>query len=152
MKKIFFVLLIMIFCISGCGSTKEQNPDSEVENKYDLEGKLKKAEEDSAVLENKLATDSSLKQMDMNQIANEIYVIWDELLNDMWEELKVTLDEKTKNDLLAEQRDWIADKEEQVKEAAAVFEGGSMAPFAGDRKAAELTKERVYELAGYFAE
>lgn len=90
--------------------------------------------------------------MDMNQIANEIYVIRDELLNDMWEELKVTLDEKAKNDLLAEQRDWIADKEEQVKEAAAVFEGGSMAPFAGDRKAAELTKERVYELAGYFAE
>ena len=123
MKKIFFVLLIMIFCISGCGSTKEQNPDSEVENKYDLEGKLKKAEEDSAVLENKLATDSSLKQMDMNQIANEIYVIWDELLNDMWEELKVTLDEKAKNDLLAEQRDWIADKEEQVKEAVHYSQG-----------------------------
>ena len=149
MKKIFFVLLIMIFCISGCGSTKEQNPDSEVENKYDLEGKLKKAEGDSAVLENKLATDSSLKQMDMNQIANEIYVIWDELLNDMWEEIKSTLDEEVFNTLLAEQREWITDKEEQVKQAREAYGTGSLAPFAGARKAAELTKARVYELAEY---
>ncbi len=149
MKKIFFVLLIMIFCISGCGSTKEQNTGSEVENKYDLEGKLKKAEGDSAVLENKLSTDGSLKQMDMNQIANEIYVIWDELLNDMWEEIKSTLDEEAFNTLLVEQREWITDKEEQIKQAREAYGTGSLAPFAGDRKATELTKARVYELCEY---
>ena len=97
----------------------------------------------------KLITDATLKQTDMNMLANDIYVIWDDLLNDMWKEIKSTLDEEAFNTLLVEQREWISDKEEQIKQARESYGIGSLAPFAGARKAAELTKARVYEIAEY---
>ena len=123
--------------------------DPEGKDEYDLEAKLQKAEENSAVLEEKLLTDANLKQTDMNMLANDIYLIWDDLLNDMWKEIKSTLDEEAFNTLLVEQREWISDKEEQIKQAREAYGTGSLAPFAGARKAAELTKVRVYELAEY---
>ena len=49
--------------------------------------------------------------------------------------------------LLIEQREWIADKEETVKEAGAEYEGGSIQPLIEYTEAAEITKKRVYELA-----
>lgn len=156
MKKMFFIL-ILIICLSGCKSVTEESVeagnqnsvDSENKEKYDLEAKLQKAEEDSAVLEEKLLTDATLKQTDMNMLANDIYVIWDDLLNDMWKTIKSTLDEEAFNTLLVEQREWINDKEEQIKQAREAYGTGSLAPFAGARKAAELTKARVYELSEY---
>lgn len=123
--------------------------DLENKDKYDLEAKLKKAEEDSTVLEEKLLTDATIKQTDMNMLANDIYVIWDDLLNDMWKAIKSILDEEAFNTLLVEQREWITGKEEQIKQAREAYGTGSLAPFAGARKAAELTKVRVYELAEY---
>lgn len=114
-----------------------------------VQGMLEAAEEEASALHKKLTEDPSLKQSDMNELSHEIYQIWDDLLNELWAIMKDTLDEKTMHNLLEEQREWITMKEAEAKKTGEAFSGGSMAPFASNQKAAELTKERVYELADY---
>ena len=114
-----------------------------------VQGMLEAADEEASGLHKKLTEDPTLKQSDMNELSHEIYQIWDDLLNELWAIMKDTLDEKTMHNLLEEQCEWITMKEAEAKKAGEAFSGGSMAPFASNQKAAELTKERVYELATY---
>ena len=85
----------------------------------------------------------------MNMLSYEIYQIWDDVLNELWNTLKLTLDQEKMDNLLEEQRAWIVTKEEEVKQAAEAVSGGSLAPLVSNQKAAELTRTRVYELASY---
>lgn len=71
------------------------------------------------------------------------------MLNDLWRVLKRTLDTEQMNALTDEQRAWIAEKEQSVADAGAEYEGGSMQPMVMNLRAAEMTKERVYELMEY---
>ncbi len=109
---------------------------------------IRHAEEASAGLEESLQN-GSMSQADMNQTYMEIYTIWDETLNAVWSILKENLDEESMANLTADERAWIAEKEQAVQEAAAEYEGGTMQPLAANSTAAEMTKERVYELAKY---
>ena len=161
--KFVAMLVIASLCLGGCGTmktgqteTKESSEtvesaatESEVQLEIDVDAMLEAAEQAAAVLEKKLSEDTSLKQTDMNNLSNEIYVIWDDLLNELWGILKENLDQETMDKLLQEQRAWIVDKEAAVKEAGAQFAGGSMAPLAANQKAAELTKARLQDLAEY---
>ena len=169
-KKIVFVLLAALF-LSGCDTDevvereKLKNSENMQETAQetmqvtsesteapidiDVQGMLTEAEEKASALQKKLTEDSSLKQSDMNVLSNDIYLIWDNLLNELWAVLKDTLDETTMNTLLEEQRAWITMKEDKIKKAGEIFGGGRMTPLASNQKGAELTKLRVYELAKY---
>lgn len=169
-KIIVFVLLAALF-LSGCDTNEVVETENlknseniqetaqetmqvtsestEAPINIDVQGMLEEAEEEASALQKKLTEDSSLKQSDMNVLSNDIYLIWDDLLNDLWAVLKDTLDEKTMNALLEEQRAWITMKEGEVKKAGDVYGGGSMAPLVSNQKGAELTRTRVYELAEY---
>lgn len=120
-----------------------------VQPEFDVQKMLEEAETEATALEKKLLEDASLTQMDMNTLASEMYQVWDDLLNELWGILKETLDEDVMEDLLQEQRAWITNKEAEVKQAGDAVSGGSMAPLVANQKAAEITKERVYELAAY---
>ena len=114
---------------------------------YDVQTKLSEAEKRAAVLEKKLKDDSSLTQADMNDLAYEVYMVWDDTLNELWQALKESLDEETFDSLLEEQRAWITEKEREVKQAGEDAGGGSLAILVSNQRAAKLTKERVYKLA-----
>lgn len=120
---------------------------------YDIVESLKTrvafTEELALEIENSIQNDP-LTQLDYNMKTQSLYEMWDSDLNAIWSELKAYLDAEAFGELLAEQREWIATKEAEVKTAGAEFEGGSMQPMAMNMKAAELTKERVYELLEYF--
>lgn len=175
-KMVVFVLLAALF-LSGC-STNEVVQTENVKNSehmqetakiesevqetvqvtsesivapidLDVQEMLAEAEEKASAIQNKLTEGSTLKQFEMNELSYEIYCVWDDLLNELWAILKDTLDETTMNTLLEEQRAWITMKEDEVKKAGEIFDGGSMAPLASNQKGAELTKLRVYELAKY---
>lgn len=88
----------------------------------------------------------ALTQTEMNIKSQELYAIWDGALNDLWSEVKMTVSEEEFEQLLEEQRLWIAEKERAVEEAGKEVEGGSMYSLVVNMKAAELTEERVYEL------
>ncbi len=107
------------------------------------------SEENSARIKESLENES-LSQGEMNERVQQMYEDWDYTLNYVWNSLKKVLPEETMNQLLTEQREWIASKEQAVKEAGAEFEGGSLQFFAESYKAAELTQNRVYELMEYF--
>lgn len=105
------------------------------------------AEKRGAELEAKLKEDVS--QLDMNMTSAELFQTWDNTLNMIWKMLESELDTAKMESLRAEERKWITDKEEQIKAAGQEFAGASLQPMAEAMKAAELTRERVYELAKY---
>ena len=94
----------------------------------------------------RLQTDATLTQTDMTTIAYERNNMWDEYLNSIWEVLLETKSAEEMETIKAEEKEWIAKKEAAVKEAGSEVEGGSMQPMIENDKAAEMTKERVYEL------
>ena len=103
-------------------------------------------EEQSDALERDIQENASLTQADLNVKSQELYDMWDSMLNEVWETLKQTQDAETMEKLNVQEREWIAWKERQIREAGEEFEGGSLQPMVCAQKAAELTRERVYEL------
>ena len=130
---------------SGAGQIEP--PDSH--SQYDVQQTLEDAEKEASALQRKLMEDPSLNQADMNTLSGEIYQVWDGVLNELWKNVKSTLDEEKWNNLLEEQRTWIAEKEAEVKQAGEEVGGGSLAPLVANQRAAKLTRLRVYELASY---
>ena len=112
----------------------------------DLEQSLTYREEDAATLEDSIIHDPNLTQAELNKKSQELYGIWDYALNEIWFVLKENLDEEAMADLTKEQLDWIAMKEQSMKEAGAEVEGGSMYGMVVSQRGAKLTKDRVYEL------
>ena len=90
--------------------------------------------------------DEMLSQAELNSKAQELYVLWDGALNDLWGKLQDRLPEDQFDQLLDEQIQWIEDKETAVAEAGAPFEGGSIYPLIVNNEAAQITEDRVYEL------
>lgn len=105
------------------------------------------AEESAAELETQIQEAST--QADMNEAGAELYRTWDDTLNIVWKLLESELDAETMEALRVEERNWIAVKDEAVKAAGKEFADSNLQPMAESMKAAELTKERVYELAEY---
>lgn len=91
-------------------------------------------------------------QTDMNINAGEWFKVWDEELNSLWDRLNNEVDAETKEKLLKEQREWIARKEANIKAASEQCMGGSIVPLIENSVAADMTRARVYKLAGYLAE
>lgn len=122
----------------------------EIEEDADIsvEDELTSIEKQAAEIEDKIQNEA-LTQTQLNTLTGELYELWDMELNQIWGRLKDTLDEDTMEKLTEEERDWISNKEQKVQEAGADYEGGSMQAMIENDKAAELTKDRVYELIKY---
>ena len=110
--------------------------------------RLDTAESEAARLYERLVTDSTLTQADMNDLSYEMYRVWDDLLNEIWQQLATVLPADSMQKLTEEERQWITEKEDAVHRAAAVYGGGSLAGSSANQKAAALTRQRVYYLAG----
>lgn len=135
---------------SQSGSAQDA-PSQAVTADYDIEAILADLEAGEAALVEKLQA-PSISQMDMNLISKEIYEVWDGGLNDIWGKLKAVLPEEEMSALTQEEREWIAYKEARAAEVGAEFEGGSIQPLMINDKLADLTRDRVYELAVYLGE
>ncbi len=102
-------------------------------------------EEQSNQIKERLQQDT-LKQSEMNQLVQQLYELWNGVLNDLWGKLQDSLPEEEFDKLLDEQLQWIEDKENTVKEAGKDYEGGSLYPLITISEAADITQQRVYEL------
>ena len=100
-------------------------------------------------MENSIANDT-LTQAELNEITGSIYENWDGALNEVWYYLTLVKSDEEMQPILKEQREWVIEKEREVEAAGAEFEGGTMQPMIMNNKAAEMTKERVYELIDLF--
>lgn len=164
-KRILILTLAMVFLTTGCAKedgnasqgistedTKSENTETE---KNDLESDMLTSKweeymisvkEQSDAIRNSLETDDTLSQADMNVKSEELYELWDKALNDLWSALKANLSEEEFAKLLTQQRAWIAEKEEKIKEAGKEVEGGSLYPTVIYGEGAKLTEARIYEL------
>ena len=107
---------------------------------------LEETEEKAEALDKDMRENAFLTQLDLNQRTQDIYLLWDSLLNEIWRDLKELKSPEDMEKLTAEEREWISWKEEQIDLAGAEFAGGSMENMVRAQKAAELTRERVYVL------
>jgi len=91
-------------------------------------------------------------QMEMNISSGWFFVIWDTELNSLWSRFSNLADEQTKEKILAEQRNWIAMKEEvTLLNLGSAEENGSMYPPLQNSFWEEITKHRAYVLANELA-
>lgn len=71
---------------------------------------------------------------------------WDDLLNEIYSELKIRLTEEEMNLVAEEQIDWIKRRDSTAEDVANNYEGGSMAPMMISYHVASFTKNRCAEL------
>lgn len=90
-----------------------------------------------------------MTQYDYNVTSEYYYEIWDDHLNYLWTILKGKLSEEEMSKLKTEEQAWIKQKDKAMEEAAAEYEGGSMASMVYYNKGVELIKERVLVLQKY---
>ena len=121
------------------------NESSAAPDKDSILADYKEAIQKQEDIESKLG-DSLLPQQSLNQLAYEEYELWDNLLNRMWTYLNDDLSESEMNKLLEEERAWLKEKENAMKDAGADFEGGSMQPLVEYSTGATYTRKRVDDL------
>lgn len=125
---------------------QEETVDATEENLTDIEAELAAVEAEASVINEQLQS-GMLSQGDLNMLSGELYKLWDDELNSIWARLKETLDADTMAALTEKQREWIAWKESEIEAEGAEHGMGTIRPLMENDKAAELTREKVYELA-----
>lgn len=91
-------------------------------------------------------------QGEMNSSSRWFFVIWDTELNNLWGRFSNSADQQTKEKLLAEQRNWIAMKEEVTAlNIGSSEENGSIYPLLQNSFLEEITRNRAYVLANELA-
>lgn len=86
---------------------------------------------------------------EMVEYTGNMYNVADECLNYIWNLIRNHVDEEQFEQLLAEQRAWIVEKEKRASESASMYEGGSFAAVDYNDLLASMTYERCEELIEY---
>ena len=97
-------------------------------------------------------TSGEFDQWVCEEKAARMLELWDDQLNDLWNCLEQRLDPAELEPLAVEQTAWISWKDEQVTQAGAGPHEGYTQAAAEDMAAAELTRDRVYELLDWLDE
>lgn len=87
--------------------------------------------------------------LEMVESTGAMYELSDDCLNYIWNLIRYNVEEDKYNEILAEQRAWIADKEAKAEEIRVTYEGGSLAPVNYNSTLAALTIERCEVLIEY---
>lgn len=93
-----------------------------------------------------------MPQQPANITTYEMYKLWDDELNSIWSRLVEEVTSEKKEELLADQREWIKKKEASVKAAGEEAEGGTLQPQLENGTACRYTRKRVYYLASVLAD
>jgi len=117
----------------------------EEDTESDIIVEVEEIKKQSEKMNNRLINED-LNQSEINLLAKEIYVLWDDEINKVWGYLKDTLDKDAMDKLTSVQKEWITKKENEIKKAGSEYEGGSIRPMIEYLKGTELTRDRVYEL------
>ena len=135
-RKIWILMLTVCLLAAGCGYAEAKDTL--------FEERMAFIQAHADELRTSLEQDA-LTQLDMNEKALELRILWDVALGyAMYEVMSARPEEATA--LLAEQQEWLAERDEAVKAAAKDAEGGSMYPLFVNMEAAQMAEERMNEL------
>ncbi len=90
--------------------------------------------------------------LELKENAGKMYEVSDDCLNYLWNIIRYNVEGEAYEQILAEQRQWVTEKEEAAKAAEAEWEGGSFAPVVYLDTQATMTMERCEELLEYIKE
>ena len=153
---------------SQVGGASICDDTTELDYDHDYDDEIKVAVED-AVAASKSFTDEFAKmdeiidhiksrrsqnerQYELNMVSHYYYKVWDCELNNLWDRFTETVDDKTKDEFLAEQRKWIAIKDVAVEVILGPREdGGTAYPMIANIVLLEGTQRRCYYLADALA-
>ncbi|MBO5371664.1 MAG: DUF1311 domain-containing protein [Lachnospiraceae bacterium] len=121
-------------------------PKEPTEITSDIDAELAAIEAEAEILNTSLQS-GELSQIELNATSAELYKLWDDELNSIWSRLKEKLDAETMATLTEEEIAWINEKETTIAEIGEEYGAGTIRPLIENDKAAEMTRERVYELA-----
>ena len=125
--------------------------DDVVSNSASLQKELENIEE--MIEKYTPLAEAAQTQGEMNVSSRWFYVIWDTELNNLWSRFSNLADPQTKEKLLAEQRNWIAMKEEvTLRSIGSSEENGSIYPLLQNAFLEKITRNRSYILANALAE
>ncbi|KGR90894.1 hypothetical protein CD30_09320 [Ureibacillus massiliensis 4400831 = CIP 108448 = CCUG 49529] len=82
----------------------------------------------------------------LKEIENEIYIVWDSLLNEIYGVLQQQLPKEEMDKLREEQRDWITYRDNSALEASQKYKGGTQEHLEYDIVRNDRTEERCFEL------
>lgn len=109
--------------------------------------KLNKLEDELKIsLEEKYAGTT----IQMIEAGSEEYKEWDNILNEIYSELKQQLTKEDMDKLTEEELNWIKNRDEKSEAAANEVKGGTMEPLNKVVSLATSTKERCYELVNQY--
>ena len=129
-------------------SNQSKNSDNIDSKKQIYLEKLSKLESDlDSLLKEKYA---SPKTQDLIDASSKEYTQWDNMLNEIYNELQNQLSEEEMSKLIEEELDWINTRNEKSEATANKFKDGTIAPFDRIMSAATSTKERCYELVNQY--
>ncbi len=175
-KKMLLLAVLVLLLTAGCGEAREHSAPPPADAKAaeggsgegqaeavlsedaasrqslseEIAAEISRTEEQEKVVEKK--QEAATTQPEMNTTAEEMYQLWDDTLNAVWKLLEASLSEADMDALRKEELQWIASKEAEVRAAGLENEGGSIQPLVESMTGAELTRARVYALAGYAEE
>lgn len=105
-----------------------------------VSSQIEETEQQASAIEAEIGENVNMSDEEYKQKLNQLYEIWDKVLNDEWAVLKNTLSSEEMDVLTQEEIEWINNKESTVNSIRNESETDSLI------KAAELTRERVYVL------
>ena len=136
------------------------NPSGEIENGVDSSNDnniysskqiyLEKLNELEANLDISLKEKYSGTTLEMVEAGSEEYEQWDNILNEIYSELKQQLSEEDMKKLTEEELTWIKSRDEKGEAAANEFKGGTMENLNRLMSLMTSTKERCYELVNKY--
>ncbi len=93
---------------------------------------------------------SGQTMVDMSCTGVEIYELWDDELNVIYQEIRSYMSESQREALKQEERAWLKYRDETAEEDGAEYRGGSMEGLARSSSSAESTRKRCYELVNKY--
>lgn len=155
-------------------SASRENDDTERNDKLELDFSYDYSEDIKADVDDVVSNSASLQeeleniekiiqkytplaeaaqtQIEMNVSSKWFFIIWDTELNNLWNRFSNSANPQTKEKILAEQRNWIAMKEEvTLLSIGSSEENGSMYPLLQNSFLEEITRNRSYVLANELA-
>ena len=110
-----------------------------------------KYEAADAKVEKLRAAFNGMTTVEINQHTEEVLLIWDDLLNEMYADLKAHLPSKEFEQLRTEQREWITERDDYASFKASEFTGGTMYNSVYMEAQTEKTQSRCLDfLYDYF--
>lgn len=88
----------------------------------------------------------------MKTAAENELKLWDSELNTIYNDILTYLDEEETQKLIAEEREWMKERDAKAVESAKKFAGGSLEGLEYTASLAESTRRRAYALADFYEE